>query len=87
MCKLFSGRDIQKYYFNTKLSVDTKLFKNHKFGNWYDFLSKSNSLPLKSIVDNGQFSLESVATEVKEMKLDKTFFDLPADVKTMKSPY
>jgi hypothetical protein len=78
---------IQKYYFNTTLSVDTKLFVNHKFGNWYDFLLKSNSLPLKSIVNNGQFSLESVATEVKEMKLDKTFFDLPADAKTMKSPY
>jgi hypothetical protein len=78
---------IQKYYFNTKLSVDTKLFTNHKFGNWYDFLSKSNSLPLKSIVDNAQFTLESVATEVEEMKLDKTLFDLPIDSKTMKSPY
>ena len=78
---------IQKYYFNTKLSVDTKLFVNHKFGNWYDFLLKSNSLPLKSIVDNGQFTLESVATEIKEMKLDKTLFDLPTDAKTMKSPY
>lgn len=77
----------QKYYFNSKLSVDTKLFVNHKFGNWYDFLSKSNSLPLKSIVDNGQFTLESVATEVKEMKLDKTLFELPADAKTMKNPY
>ena len=78
---------IQKYYFNTKLSVDTKLFVNHKFGNWYDFLSKSNSLPLKSIVTNGQFTLESVATAIKEMELDKTFFDLPAGSKTMKSPY
>jgi hypothetical protein len=77
----------EKYYFNAKLSVDTRLFVNHKFGNWYDFLSKSNSLPLKSIVDNGQFILESVATEVKEMKLDKTIFELPADAKTMKSPY
>lgn len=77
----------QKYYFNTKLSVDTKHFVNHKFGNWYEFLSKSNSLPLKLIVDNGQFTLESVATEVKETKLDKAFFDLPANSKTMKSPY
>ena len=78
---------IQKYYFNTKLSVDTKLFVNHKFGNWYDFLLKSNSLQLKSIVDNAQFTLESVAIEVKEMKLEKTLFELPADSKTMKSPY
>ena len=77
----------QKYYFNSKLSVDTKLFANHKFGNWYDFLSKSNSLPLKSIVDNGQFTMESLATEVKEMKLDKSLFELPVAAKTMKSPY
>ena len=78
---------IQKYYFNTKFSVDINLFTNHKFGNWYDFLLKSNSLPLKSIIDNSQFTLESVATEVEEMKLDKTLFDLPTDSKTMKSPY
>ena len=77
----------QKYYFNTKLSVDTKLFINHKFGNWYDFLSRTNSLPLKSIVDNEQFILESVATEVTEMKLNEAFFDLPANSKTVKSPY
>lgn len=77
----------QKYYFSTKLAVDTKLFINHKFGNWYDFLSKSNSLPLKSIIDNGQFTLESVATEVKAMKFDNTFFELPANAKTTKSPY
>ena len=77
----------QKYYFNSKLSVDTKLFVNHKFGNWYEYLLKANSLPLKTIVDNAQFTLESVATEVKGMKLDKTLFDLPANVQTTKSPY
>ena len=77
----------QKYYFNSNISVDPNLFVNHKFGNWYDILAKSNSLPLKSLVDNEQFSLESVATEVKEMKLDKTLFELPANSKTMKSPY
>ena len=77
----------QKYYFNSKLSVDTKLFVNHKFGNWYEYLFKANSLPLKTIVDNAQFTLESVATEVKGMKLDKTLFDLPANVQTTKSPY
>ena len=77
----------QKYYFNSKLSVDPDLFVNHKFGNWYDYLVKSNSLPLKSLVDNGQFSLESTATEVKPMKLDDNFFELPANSKAMKSPY
>lgn len=78
---------VQKYYFNTKFAVDPKLFENHKYGNWYDFLSKSNSLPLKIISDNSQFTLESIAVEVKEMKLDKAFFELPANAKIIKSTY
>ena len=78
---------VQKYYFNSKLSVDAKLFANHKFGNWYEYLSKSNSLPLKSVIETAQFTLESVATEVKPMKLDTKTFELPAGIKTEKSPY
>lgn len=78
---------IQKYYFNSKLSVDAKLFVNHKFGNWYDFISKSNALPLKMVIENAQFSLESIATNITEMKLDNSFFALPTNSKTMKSPY
>src|SRR5258706_9012737 len=38
---------IQKYYFNSKLSVETKLYTNHKYGNWFDYLSRANALPLK----------------------------------------
>lgn len=78
---------LQKYYFNSKLSVNTKLFTNHKFGNWFDYLSKSNSLPLKTVIETAQFTMESVATEVKPMKLDTKTFELPAGIKTEKSPY
>jgi len=78
---------VQKYYFNSKLSVDTKLFINHKFGNWFDYLSKSNSLPLQSIMETAQFTIECIATEVKPMKLDTKTFELPAGIKTEKSPY
>lgn len=78
---------VQKYYFNSKLSVKTKLFVNHKFGNWFDYLSKSNALPLKSIIDTAQFTMESTATEVKPSKLDAKMFELPAGVQTAKSPY
>ena len=78
---------LQKYYFNTKLSVDINLFTNHKFGNWYDYLSKANALPLKMNIDNAQLTFESVATEVTPMKLDETFFELPANITTTKSPY
>ena len=78
---------VQKYYFNTKFSVDPKLFVNHKFANWFDLVSKSKSLPLKSITDVDQFSIESIATEIVPMKLEKTFFALPLNSLTMKSPY
>lgn len=78
---------IQKYYYNSKLAVDTKLFVNHKFGNWYDYLSKSNALPLKMILENPQFTTISIATEIKPMKLEINTFELPAGVKTEKSKY
>jgi hypothetical protein len=78
---------IQKYYFNSKFSLDSKLFSKHLYGNWYEFISRSNALPLKSIIDNSQFILESVATEIIPMQLDKIIFALPPNAKTTKSPY
>ncbi len=78
---------IQKYYFNSTLKVDVSLFENHKFGNWYDFLKESNALPLKMIIDNAQVTMENIATEVKEMKLNEKDFQLPENIKIAKSPY
>ncbi|HEY0030585.1 MAG TPA: hypothetical protein VGC65_07495 [Bacteroidia bacterium] len=77
----------QKYYFNSKLGVDTEFYTNHKYGNWYDYLKNANSLPLKMIIDNQQFTMESVATEVKSIKQDAKEFKLPENSKTAKSPY
>ena len=77
----------QKYYFSSLLPVDARLYINHKFGNWYEFISRSNSLPLKAVIDNAQLELESIATEVKPMNLDPAIFELPANSKTVKSPY
>jgi hypothetical protein len=78
---------VQKYYFNSKVSANPKQFENHKFGNWYEYLSRAKSLPLKSIIENPQFILESVATEVTPMKLEKSLLELPENTKTIKSPY
>jgi len=78
---------VQKYYFNQKIAVDISLFKNHLYGNWYDFLKVSKSLPLKSIIETQQFTLVSEATDIKEMKLDDKEFRLPENAKTVKSPY
>jgi hypothetical protein len=77
----------QKYYFNSTLKVDVSLFENHKYGNWYDFLKESNSLPLKMIIDNAQFTMENIATEVKKMKFNEKDFQLPENIKKAKSPY
>lgn len=78
---------VQKYYFNSKLSVDPKKFENHKYGNWYEYILLTKSLPLKAIIENAQFILENVAIEVIPMKLEKSFFELPENIKSMKSPY
>lgn len=78
---------VQKYYYSSKLPVDIKLFENHKCGNWYEFLKNSKSLTLKTIIETLQFTMETIATEIKPMKLDDKIFILPADTKTSKSPY
>jgi hypothetical protein len=78
---------VQKYYFSSKMPVDSKLFVNHQFGNWYTVLSKTNAIPLKMTVDNAQFYIESIATEIKQDKLDATMFTLPAGIPLQKSPY
>jgi hypothetical protein len=78
---------IYKYYFNAKFAVSPELFRNHKFGNWYEFISRSGALPLKYVIDSQQFTMESIAIEIKEMKLDKNQFELPPNAKTTKSPY
>jgi hypothetical protein len=77
----------QKYYFSQKLPVDPKLFVNHKYANWYDFLSRSKALPLKIEMESEQYTLESEATSVKPMHLDDKLFQLAPDAKTQKNPY
>jgi hypothetical protein len=76
-----------KYYFNKKFSVDPKYFVNHKFGHWYDFISRSNSMILKSIIENGAFISYSEATEIKEMSMEDEFFKLPPNSKTKENAH
>jgi hypothetical protein len=78
---------VQKYYFSSKLPIDSKLYEKHKFGNWAAFLAKANAVPLKIFIDNQQFTIESVATDVKPMAIDSKLLELPAGLQTQKSPY
>lgn len=77
---------VQKYYFNEKLGVDSKIFEKHQFGNWYFILTNTHSLPLKMIIEAREYNVESIATEIQEMKLDKAIFVLPPNSITKKSP-
>src|SRR5687768_3262381 len=78
---------VQKYYYSSKLKMDAKLYESFKYQNWYEYLSRANAVPLKMIIDNAQFYLESVATEVQKKKIDASMFTLPSDAKLEKNPY
>jgi len=73
--------------FNTTLGIDPVKYLKHKYGNWYDYVLNSKSVPLKIEVDNAQFVMTSVAVEIKPSKLDNGIFQLPPGIKTDKSPY
>ncbi|MEQ1588496.1 MAG: hypothetical protein ABL895_21600 [Cyclobacteriaceae bacterium] len=78
---------VQKYYYSTDLKVDPKLFENHKFGNWNEIMARTNSLPLRIVMETQQFGLECNAVEIQPMKLDSKLFELPVGSKLEKSPY
>jgi hypothetical protein len=78
---------VQKYYYNTQFSIDVTAFEKHKYGNWYDFISRSKSLPLKVVIESPQFLFEGIAVEIKPMQLDREMFLLPENIQTTKSPY
>lgn len=71
--------ETHKFYYSSKISVDEQLFRNHKYGNLFNFFSRSKSLVLKEVIENKYFTLESVATEIQSMKIDNNFFSLPTN--------
>lgn len=77
----------QKYYYNSKLRIDSKYFVNHKYGNYYNYISKTNAVPLKTVIEDYDFIMESTATKVEVKKLPETLFQLPANSKVTKFIY
>lgn len=73
------------FYFNNKYKVNSELFKQHKYGNWFYVISKTNALPLKTVYETEQFILTSIATEIKEQKLDDSFFEVIDKIKIAKA--
>jgi hypothetical protein len=78
---------VQKYYFNSQFSVDAKVYALHKAANWAAFLSVAGALPLKMILETGQFVFEGTAISYKQESIADEVFKLPADAKMIESPY
>ncbi|MEP7322192.1 MAG: hypothetical protein ABI761_09740 [Saprospiraceae bacterium] len=77
---------VQKFFFNAKLSIVAELYKNHLYGNWFAYLQLANALPLKMIVDNQQFHMESEAVEILPLNLEENAFQLAPDKRAFKFP-
>lgn len=75
---------VQKYYYNSAIGIDPKLYEKHKFGNWYDVLSRTFSLPLKITMDNAQFYLEGIAANITKETIDPQNLALPPGTTTSK---
>lgn len=75
------NRQVQKYYFNSEIIIDTKLFENNKFKNWYGNLLRANALPLKIIIESFGFTNETIATEIIPLKIEDKTFELPQGIK------
>ena len=74
-------RKVQKYYFNSGIIINTKIFKNDKFQNWYGYLLRANVFPLKIITETFALTAESVATEIIPLKIEDKTFQLPEGIK------
>jgi hypothetical protein len=62
------------------------MFSQHKYGNYYNYLSKAKAVPLKIIMETPQFILESIAVEIVPEKLNNKEFDIPAIARIQEMP-
>ena len=75
---IVSKKGAQKFYFNSSiLKIDAENFKNFKFRNWYTYLTYANALPVRILIENDDFIMESFICKVEEQKLSLSEFELP----------
>jgi hypothetical protein len=82
----FCNDGVHIYYFNRKFRVDSKLYINHKEGNWYAYLEKSKAIALKEILQRRSMTFIITATSIEQKELDKKIFELPLDIPIAKNP-
>jgi hypothetical protein len=72
------------FYYSRRYKLDAAMFSRHTYGGWAFYVEKSGCLPLKTVIDNDKFHLESTATEVLELDLKESFFDISPTIPQVK---
>lgn len=75
------------FYYSSKYGINPELFTKHNYGNWYYIISKTKALPLKTVFENEQFIMTSVATEITPMKLENNVFEIQNKSKVAKATW
>lgn len=77
----------QKYYYSSKLALDPEKYKNHHYANYFNYAVRAKALPLKMIIEDQGFIMESTATSVTPKVMPKDFFRITPGTKVKKSQY
>jgi hypothetical protein len=72
------------FYYSPRYRIDAARFQKHTYGGWAFYVNKTGCLPLKTVIDNGRFHLESTATEVLELELKDSFFEISPSLPQVK---
>lgn len=78
---------LQKFYYNSKFSVNPNESEKHKASNWASFISISKALPLKMIVETEQFVSVTEAFEYKKEPVSASIFKLDPSLKITKGQF
>jgi hypothetical protein len=72
-------------FYSSRYTIDIKIYKNHHYSNWAFYVEKTQSLPLKTVVETNSFRMESTATEIKPLELGAEYFNIDSKTPIKKS--
>ena len=64
------------FYYSARYKIDAARFQRHLYGGWAFYIDKAGCVPLKTVIDNDKFHLESTATEILPLELKDSFFEI-----------
>lgn len=72
-------------FYSSLYKIDSTVYKNHHYSNWAFYVEKTQSLPLKTIVETNAFRMESTAVEIKPLELGTEYFNISSNTLVKKS--